>query len=124
MIQYRSYHCHHNCQDHLHHPIGKRFLFAGRLLISFGFLFVVKKRSLHLNIHRVFLLQFFTTIASKMMFGGPPPPPQKLGPCSQAINTVVKIGQEVFHWGFIPAVIYLGFKKGADAGQFVIKCLF
>lgn len=60
-----------------------------------------------------------------MMFGGPPPPtPQKLGPCSQAINAVVKIGREVFHWGFIPAVIYLGFKKGADAGQFVVECLF
>lgn len=52
-----------------------------------------------------------------MMFGsGPPPQPKKLGPCMQAISGLVKIGQEVFHWGFIPAVIYLGFKKGADAG--------
>ena len=54
----------------------------------------------------------------------PSPPPEKLEPCSQVVIIVVKIGQEVFHWGFIPAVIYLGFKKGADAGQFVINCLF
>jgi hypothetical protein len=52
-----------------------------------------------------------------MMFGSPPPPPKQQGAFAQTVSAVVKLGQEVFHWGFIPAVIYLGFKKGADAGE-------
>jgi mitochondrial import receptor subunit TOM7 len=30
---------------------------------------------------------------------------------------VIGAGQFVFHWGFIPYVLYLGFKKGADQGM-------
>ncbi|XP_074658956.1 mitochondrial import receptor subunit TOM7 homolog [Tubulanus polymorphus] len=33
------------------------------------------------------------------------------------ISTVFSIGKTAFHWGFIPTVLYLGFKKGAEPGM-------
>lgn len=33
------------------------------------------------------------------------------------LATVLALTKEVFHWGFIPTVLYLGFKKGADPGM-------
>ncbi|KAL5948502.1 mitochondrial import receptor subunit TOM7 homolog [Microplitis demolitor] len=35
----------------------------------------------------------------------------------QKVSTVLEITKTVFHWGFIPTVIYLGFRKGADPGM-------
>lgn len=35
----------------------------------------------------------------------------------EKIAIVLDISKTVFHWGFIPAVIYIGFKKGADPGM-------
>ncbi|XP_023245027.1 mitochondrial import receptor subunit TOM7 homolog [Copidosoma floridanum] len=35
----------------------------------------------------------------------------------QKIAVVMSISKTVFHWGFIPAVLYLGFRKGADPGM-------
>jgi len=33
------------------------------------------------------------------------------------ISTVVDIAKTVFHWGFMPTVIYLGFQKGTEPGM-------
>ena len=33
------------------------------------------------------------------------------------ISTVVTAAKTAFHWGFMPAVIYLGFQRGADPGM-------
>ncbi|GLG93549.1 hypothetical protein R5R35_003960 [Gryllus longicercus] len=33
------------------------------------------------------------------------------------VSFVVGVSKFAFHWGFIPTVLYLGFKKGADAGM-------
>jgi len=33
------------------------------------------------------------------------------------ISTVTYIAKKTFHWGFIPVVLYLGFKKGAEPGS-------
>ncbi|XP_074107235.1 translocase of outer membrane 7 isoform X2 [Cotesia typhae] len=41
----------------------------------------------------------------------------------QKIATVLKISKTIFHWGFIPTVLYLGFKKGADNGMPEIKLM-
>ncbi|XP_012255426.1 mitochondrial import receptor subunit TOM7 homolog [Athalia rosae] len=35
----------------------------------------------------------------------------------QKISIVVNVTKVVFHWGFIPAVLFLGFRKGADPGM-------
>ncbi|XP_011494682.1 PREDICTED: mitochondrial import receptor subunit TOM7 homolog [Ceratosolen solmsi marchali] len=35
----------------------------------------------------------------------------------QKIGIVINISKSVFQWGFIPAVLYLGFRKGADPGM-------
>lgn len=42
----------------------------------------------------------------------------KLSPgTAQRLQTVIELGKTVFHWGFIPTVLYLGFKQGADKGS-------
>jgi len=33
------------------------------------------------------------------------------------VGSVVMVAKTVFHWGFMPAVIYLGFKKGVESGM-------
>ncbi|XP_003702987.1 translocase of outer membrane 7 isoform X2 [Megachile rotundata] len=35
----------------------------------------------------------------------------------QKIAIVLEVTKVVFHWGFIPAVLFLGFRKGADPGM-------
>ncbi|XP_076461111.1 mitochondrial import receptor subunit TOM7 homolog [Babylonia areolata] len=41
-----------------------------------------------------------------------------LGPeAKQRISTLVSGLRVAVQWGFIPTVLYLGFKKGADEGQ-------
>uniref|UniRef100_G3MRJ7 Mitochondrial import receptor subunit TOM7 homolog n=1 Tax=Amblyomma maculatum TaxID=34609 RepID=G3MRJ7_AMBMU len=30
---------------------------------------------------------------------------------------VLFVAKKVFHWGFIPTVLYMGFKKGSDPGM-------
>ncbi|KAL1501557.1 hypothetical protein ABEB36_006858 [Hypothenemus hampei] len=35
----------------------------------------------------------------------------------QRLAVVIELGKTVFHYGFIPTVLYLGFKKGADPGM-------
>nr|XP_022899743.1 mitochondrial import receptor subunit TOM7 homolog [Onthophagus taurus] len=35
----------------------------------------------------------------------------------QRLSIVVNMGKTVFHYGFLPTVLYLGFKKGADPGM-------
>ncbi|NP_001155867.1 translocase of outer mitochondrial membrane 7 homolog isoform X1 [Nasonia vitripennis] len=35
----------------------------------------------------------------------------------QKISVVLNVSKTVFHWGFIPAVLYLGFRRGADPGM-------
>uniref|UniRef100_T2M484 Mitochondrial import receptor subunit TOM7 homolog n=1 Tax=Hydra vulgaris TaxID=6087 RepID=T2M484_HYDVU len=35
----------------------------------------------------------------------------------KSIQSIFKITKTTFHWGFIPFVIYLGLKKGADPGM-------
>lgn len=35
----------------------------------------------------------------------------------QRIMVVVNLAKEAFHWGFLPTVLYLGFKRGADPGM-------
>jgi len=37
-------------------------------------------------------------------------------PARKRLNSVIQIGKKVFHYGYIPAVLYLGFKKGAEKG--------
>lgn len=42
----------------------------------------------------------------------------KLSPeMKNRVSSVIWLGKTIFHWGFIPTVIYLGFKKGADEGM-------
>ncbi|EDO44739.1 predicted protein [Nematostella vectensis] len=33
------------------------------------------------------------------------------------VQTVIKYSKTAFHWGFIPLIIYLGLKRGADPGM-------
>jgi len=33
------------------------------------------------------------------------------------ITTVVNVAKTAFHWGYVPVVLYLGFKKGAEPGM-------
>ncbi|XP_017781962.1 PREDICTED: mitochondrial import receptor subunit TOM7 homolog [Nicrophorus vespilloides] len=35
----------------------------------------------------------------------------------ERLNIVINLTKTVFHYGFIPTVLYLGFKKGADPGM-------
>ncbi|XP_036372047.1 mitochondrial import receptor subunit TOM7 homolog [Megalops cyprinoides] len=35
----------------------------------------------------------------------------------QRLQQVFQCGQFVIRWGFIPTVLYLGFKRGADPGM-------
>ncbi|KAJ6642086.1 Mitochondrial import receptor subunit TOM7 like [Pseudolycoriella hygida] len=35
----------------------------------------------------------------------------------ERLGFVFEVTKTIFHWGFIPAVLYLGFKKGADPGN-------
>ncbi|XP_011051605.1 PREDICTED: mitochondrial import receptor subunit TOM7 homolog [Acromyrmex echinatior] len=35
----------------------------------------------------------------------------------QRIAIVLNVSKFVFQWGFIPAVLFLGFSKGADPGM-------
>ncbi|XP_019877928.1 mitochondrial import receptor subunit TOM7 homolog [Aethina tumida] len=35
----------------------------------------------------------------------------------QRLSVVIELGKTVFHYGFIPTVVYLGFQKGADPGM-------
>ncbi|XP_076234933.1 translocase of outer membrane 7 [Calliopsis andreniformis] len=35
----------------------------------------------------------------------------------QKIAIVLDVSKVIFHWGFIPAVLFLGFRKGADPGM-------
>ncbi|XP_043474120.1 mitochondrial import receptor subunit TOM7 homolog [Leptopilina heterotoma] len=35
----------------------------------------------------------------------------------QRVSVVLNMTKVVFHWGFMPAVLYLGFAKGADVGM-------
>jgi len=35
----------------------------------------------------------------------------------QRISIVTYIAKKTFHWGFIPTVLYLGFKQGAEPGS-------
>ncbi|XP_037041605.1 mitochondrial import receptor subunit TOM7 homolog [Bradysia coprophila] len=35
----------------------------------------------------------------------------------ERLGVVFGVTKTIFHWGFIPAVIYLGFKKGPDPGN-------
>ncbi|KAK8379305.1 hypothetical protein O3P69_019291 [Scylla paramamosain] len=42
----------------------------------------------------------------------------KLSPdAKQRLQTVLNIGKTVFHWGFLPLVLYLGFQQGSDPGS-------
>ncbi|KAM6102664.1 mitochondrial import receptor subunit TOM7 homolog [Theristicus caerulescens] len=57
----------------------------------------------------------------------PPPPPLPLSPAAgmpklskeakQRLQQLFKGGQFAIRWGFIPVVLYLGFKRGADPGM-------
>ncbi|CAL1269406.1 unnamed protein product [Larinioides sclopetarius] len=33
------------------------------------------------------------------------------------ISHVFTVVKTAFHWGFIPTIVYLGYKKGADPGM-------
>lgn len=35
----------------------------------------------------------------------------------QRLSIVINMGKTVFHIGFIPTVLYLGFQKGSDPGM-------
>ncbi|KAB7506893.1 Mitochondrial import receptor subunit TOM7-like protein [Armadillidium nasatum] len=35
----------------------------------------------------------------------------------QRVKTVLQIGRTVFQYGYIPAMLYLGFTRGADKGM-------
>ncbi|CAB3382446.1 Hypothetical predicted protein [Cloeon dipterum] len=44
--------------------------------------------------------------------------PLKMEPgTKQRLAKVSALARTVFHWGFIPTVLYLGFRKGADPGM-------
>ncbi len=33
------------------------------------------------------------------------------------LKRLIWVGKTLFHWGFIPTVLYLGFAKGAEPGM-------
>lgn len=33
------------------------------------------------------------------------------------VNKLIWIGKTLFHWGFIPSILFLGFAKGAEPGM-------
>jgi len=33
------------------------------------------------------------------------------------VNKLIWIGKTLFHWGFIPSILLLGFAKGAEPGM-------
>ena len=33
------------------------------------------------------------------------------------LNKVITVFKTTFHWGFLPTVLYLGFRKGAEPGM-------
>ncbi|KAI8127598.1 mitochondrial import receptor subunit TOM7 homolog [Lucilia cuprina] len=35
----------------------------------------------------------------------------------ERLEVVYEIAKTTFHWGFVPMVLYLGFKKGAEPGM-------
>ncbi|KAG8231338.1 hypothetical protein J437_LFUL017691 [Ladona fulva] len=35
----------------------------------------------------------------------------------QRLSTVFNVAKFMFQWGFIPTVLYLGFRKGSDPGM-------
>ena len=35
----------------------------------------------------------------------------------ERLNTLVDMAKTTFHWGFVPAILYLGFAKGAEPGM-------
>uniref|UniRef100_UPI00358EDCDF mitochondrial import receptor subunit TOM7 homolog n=1 Tax=Myxine glutinosa TaxID=7769 RepID=UPI00358EDCDF len=37
--------------------------------------------------------------------------------CKQRVQRLLQCGQVAVRWGFIPMVLYLGFRKGADPGM-------
>jgi len=45
-------------------------------------------------------------------------PMKGLSPATKArITTVADVGKTVFQYGYIPLILYLGFKKGAEPGM-------
>ncbi|XP_018336064.1 mitochondrial import receptor subunit TOM7 homolog [Agrilus planipennis] len=36
---------------------------------------------------------------------------------AERLSIVIDIGKTIFHYGFIPTVLYMGFQKGADPGM-------
>ncbi|KZS06082.1 Mitochondrial import receptor subunit TOM7 [Daphnia magna] len=42
----------------------------------------------------------------------------KLSPdTKKKLTAVVNFGKTIFHWSFIPTVLYLGFRQGTDPGM-------
>nr|CAH0108591.1 unnamed protein product [Daphnia galeata] len=42
----------------------------------------------------------------------------KLSPdTKRKLTAVVNVGKTIFHWSFIPTVLYLGFRQGTDPGM-------
>ncbi|CAM1307529.1 Uncharacterised protein g4620 [Pycnogonum litorale] len=41
----------------------------------------------------------------------------------QRLSTVFTLCRTTFQWGFVPVVLYLGFKKGSDPGMPPISVL-
>ncbi|XP_055644679.1 mitochondrial import receptor subunit TOM7 homolog [Toxorhynchites rutilus septentrionalis] len=35
----------------------------------------------------------------------------------ERLGVVFEVVKTTFHWGFVPAVLYLGFRKGSEAGM-------
>ena len=35
----------------------------------------------------------------------------------ERLNKIVDLGKTAFHYGFVPTILYLGFKKGAEPGM-------
>lgn len=35
----------------------------------------------------------------------------------ERFGTIVEAGKTVFHWGFLPTILYLGFSKGSEPGM-------
>ncbi|PBC33199.1 Mitochondrial import receptor subunit TOM7 [Apis cerana cerana] len=35
----------------------------------------------------------------------------------QKVAIILDVSKAIFHWGFIPAILFLGFRKGADPGM-------
>jgi import receptor subunit TOM7 len=38
-------------------------------------------------------------------------------PARKRLDSLIQVGKKVFHYGYIPVVLYLGFKKGSDKGM-------